>query len=563
MKELDWDRIQEIYHEALKLPPSERRAFIAKVTNQYPALMHEVNELVSVGDSLGNFLDTPIVELPVSPPPDNLVGTKIKDRYLIERELGHGGMGQLYLASDQNVNGRSVVIKFLLRELLEDAYAFQKFKQESKALSLIHHPNVVEVLDTGDLPDGRPYFVMQYVDGETLDQRIPQQGMPLEHAASILKQMGAALEHVHGKGVFHRDLKPTNIMLRRGTDSVVLVDFGIAKVINPSAAATAMTQVSPGTLKYMSPEQLQSEEITATSDIYSMGVIAFEMVTGRRPFDATSREKLLEQQRTGVDVKPTVFRRDLPPKAQDAILKALSFEPAARYQNAKQFSDNLAHALMDSTGNGTGRWPYVLLILLGVALLSFGAYKYLNRSGGAPPNRSFSYFLTVQRTHDGQPYRDRFKSHGEETFENGDKFRLTVTTTVPAYFYIFNEGPPEGDATFKMIFPRQATNNRSASVGADQSVETEWFTFGGPAGAENFWIVWSTSPVDELESARKEAEKHPLAALTGDTLVRVKQYLTSKEAEINATTYNYNGNQSAVVRARRDLLIVLAQFKHR
>jgi len=114
-----------------------------------------------------------------------------------------------------------------------------------------------------------------------------------------------------------------------------------------------------------------------------------------------------------------------------------------------------------------------------------------------------------------------------------------------------------------MIFPRQTTNQGSASLGAGHSVDTEWNTFEGPPGVENFWLVWSSTPVPELETVKNEAFKDANGGLTGDTLVRVKQYLTKKNAEIKATTNNYNGNQTAVVRARHDLLVALAQFKHR
>ena len=165
---------------------------------------------------------------------------------------------------------------------------------------------------------------------------------------------------------------------------------------------------------------------------------------------------------------------------------------------------------------------------------------------------------------DEQPYQNSFTSNGEETFDKGDRFRLTVSTPVTAYLYIFNEGPPEQKETsFTMIYPRPTTNSGSASVGADQSVESGWDTFTGPAGAENFWIVWSTSPISELDSASNEANKHPGGGLTGETLVRVKRYLTAKKAEIDATTYRYKESQKAVVRGKSDLLVTLAQFKHR
>lgn len=558
MQQPDWDRIQEIYHEALKVHPSERGAFVAKAIGQNVALAKGVKELLRAGDSIGGFLETPIVRLPLTSVTDDFNGTTIDGRYLIERKLGEGGMGQVYLALDLRVNRRKVVLKFLSRELLDDSYARRKFKQESEALSRIHHEGVVEVLDTGET-NGRPYFVMQYVDGEALRSQISSDGMNLERAASIVKQTGAALEHVHEQKVFHRDLKPENIMLKRGTDSVVLVDFGIAKVRDSIVAASTANRESAGTLRYMSPEQLLGETVTAASDVYSLAVVAYEMVTGRSPFIPNSSSQLLELQRAGVKVKPRTLRPNLSPKAQQIILRGLAFKPQARYANAKQFGDELAQALTESQPP-PNRWLRVLIGVLGVALLSFLVYEIFIKRPPPEPNRSFTYFLTVQRMQDGQRYGDSRKSHGEETFASGDRFQLTVFAPKPGFLYVFKEGPPEAnDVSFKMLFPREALNKGSASLGADHRVELEWMTFRGTAGAENFWIVWSTSPVSELEAVKTEAFKD----LTGQTLERLRGYLTSKQAEIDATTYNYKASQEAIVRAKSDLLVTLAQFKYR
>ena len=565
MKKPDWDRIQEIYHDARKLPPGERRAFVAKASAGNTVLAGEVIELLALDDP--SFLDAPIVNLPLASLADNLVGTTINERYFIKRELGGGGMSEVYLAHDRRINNRAVVIKFLARELLENSYARQKFIQESEALSRIHHPGVVQVLDKGEF-NGRPYFVMEFVHGKKLRSQISSGGMNLERAATILRQIGAALEQAHQQGVFHRDLKPENILLRQGTDEVVLIDFGIAKVTDSVVAPTTTHGQSAGTLMYMSPEQVRGESVTAASDIYSMGVIAYEMVTGLRPFNTTSPARLLELQKKRVRVTPKRLREDLSKDAETKILRALKFDPSARYEQASEFGHSLADALLASSiVPNKPRFENIrppLLILIGIALISFGIYKIIYWPRNSEPNRSFSYFLTVQEMHDGQPYRDPVRSHGEETYENGDRFRLTVSTPVPAYVYIFREGPTEPNNTsFTMIHPNQATNNGSASLGANQSVQSDWFTFRGPAGAENFWLVWSTLPVGELDAATIEAFKHPDGGLTGQTLITVKQYLTAKETEIDATTYNYNANQTAVVRAKRDLLVTLAQFKHR
>jgi hypothetical protein len=346
----------------------------------------------------------------------------------------------------------------------------------------------------------------------------------------------------------------------------VLIDFGIAKVRESLVGPTTVTDTSAGTLPYMSPEQLKGAEITAASDVYSLAVIAYEMVTGVRPFNPTTPTQLADMQRAGVRVKPADLRPNLPPRAQDIILRALSLKPHHRYQRAGQFCDELAAALKSE---GTSpvprdkRWQKYLAIALGLAVISFGIYWFLIRDGKVP-NRSFDYFLTVQKMHGEQPYQEPFRSHGEETFNNGDKFQLTVSTSVPAYLYIFNERSSlTGDGGFAMVYPNQATNNGSASVGAKQPVQSKWYTFTGPAGAENFWFVWSTAPVRELDAAITEAAKHPDGALTGQTAVDVKQFLIARKADVNATTVHYNANQTAVVRARRDLLVALAEFKHR
>lgn len=562
MQQPDWDRIHEIYDEARKLPRAERPAFVEKASAGDASIARDVLDLLALDDE--SFMKPPI-KVVLGPAADDLLGKTINERYVIEKELGEGGMSEVYLARDRTFNDRTVVMKFLGRDLLENAYARQKFTQESEALSRIHHAHVVQVLDKGEL-DGWPYFVMEFVDGETLRSQITNEGINLERAATILRQIGAALDAAHQQGVFHRDLKPENILLRRGTDNVVLIDFGIAKVTDSLVGPTTTDGQTAGTLVYMSPEQLRGESVTAASDIYSMAVIAYEMVTGRRPFKTTFQKK-------GVRVKPRRLREELSANAEAIILRALLFDPSARYEHAGEFGDSLADALLVRVAPRKKTWTEVirlpLLIVLSVGLIASGykAIDWLCKREvidwcKREPTRSFDYFLTVQSMRDEQPYGNPFRSHGEEPYYKGDKFRLTVSSPVPAFLYVFNEGRKENEASFRMIYPRQGTKG-AASLGADQSFESEWMTFSGPEGAENFWIVWSTSPVPELESINSEELKKNDGSLTGDTLVAIKQYLMAKKTESNAITYNYNANRTAVVRAKRDLIVVLAQFKHR
>src|SRR5689334_21583721 len=282
MKPSNWDRLQDIYHAALAQPESERSAFVEKACAGDPDLLRQVKSLLDAGNSTNHILDDPVFEINAS---DDLVGQTIGERYLVAEKLDGGGMSQVYVALDLNLQRQRVVIKVLSSELVQDSYARKKFEQEVDALVRIKHPNVVRVRDSGRLRDGKPYIVMDYVEGETLRSQI-NDGMDLKRAASILQQIGAALAHVHEKGIFHRDLKPENVMLTSGDDSVVLLDFGIAKVQHSLVAPTTVIDVIPGTLVYMSPEQLRGDkDITFASDIYSMGVVAYEMIFGERPFE--------------------------------------------------------------------------------------------------------------------------------------------------------------------------------------------------------------------------------------------------------------------------------------
>jgi serine/threonine protein kinase len=629
-----WDRIQEIYYSTLPMPQSERSVFVARACDHDPFLEREVNSLLDADDSSGGFLESPVFELGLkiisSKNPnrsgnadgsslDNLVGTTIDGRYLVERALGKGGMGKVYFARDITLHNRPVVIKVLLQASLQDEYVVKKFRQEVEALARIDHPGVVGVFGAGELPDGKPFIVMQYVSGVTLRSQIPSEGMNLERAAQILKQIGAALDDVHEKGIFHRDLKPDNIMLqvlKGGADFVKVVDFGIAKVKDSVVAPSTANNIPVGTVLYMSPEQLRGgEKITAASDIYSMGVIAYEMVTGRRPFSPTTAPQLLEMHRAGVRVKPIDLRTNLSTEAQAIILRSLSFERMARYQNAAEFGNSLALALMNEgetapiliappqptdsdysdvaarepvsgsftrndkvSGDSSKRLfklskpqlaaigiCLVILIAVAVVLLSLDKNRNGDATGGTSiPTRSFTYSLTVQRMRNNKPYQDAFQSTGQDIFESGDKFRLNVSSSDPGYLYVFNEGPPEPQgSSFTIIYPTPATNNGSATLGADQWVRTNWNTFKGQADTENFWIVWSMLPVAQLESAKVEAFKQPNGTLTDRNLDAVKSFLMTKEAESKTRYARDKSSQQTTVRGTSDVLVRLIQFQHR
>jgi tRNA A-37 threonylcarbamoyl transferase component Bud32 len=285
------------------------------------------------------------------PDQKGLIGVTLNGRYLVQSELKRGGMGVLYLARDQQLHSRPVVVKVLLDDAFQSEYVVQKFRQEVEALSRIDHPGIVGIIDAGELPNGRPFIIMQYVEGVTLRSVMSPQGMNLERVADLIKQIGRALAFAHNRGIFHRDLKPDNIMLQNlghGEEQVKIIDFGIAKVKNSVIAPSTSLNLSPGTVAYMAPEQLNGRPITAATDIFALGAIAYEMVTGRKPFNPETGFELLQMQQSGVRVKPADLRPSLPPDAQEVIIKALSFNPGDRFEAPRDFSDSLARGLEGS-----------------------------------------------------------------------------------------------------------------------------------------------------------------------------------------------------------------------
>ncbi|MDP9170723.1 MAG: serine/threonine protein kinase, partial [Acidobacteriota bacterium] len=230
--------------------------------------------------------------------------TLLKGRYLLESELGRGGFGITYLATDRDVASRKVVVKILNERRALDSWYGKKFRGEMEALARIDHPNVVGVIDFGESEAGQQFLVMQFIPGGTLRKTIERQGLPLPAAAEIVRQIGSALTAAHEAGVIHRDVKPDNIMTRatpEGGYQVKLIDFGVATLFaGDDGSATATIS---GTWVYMAPEQFEGKSSPA-SDIYQMGVVAYEMVTGGVPFQATHPAGVALQQRDGIRARP-------------------------------------------------------------------------------------------------------------------------------------------------------------------------------------------------------------------------------------------------------------------
>ncbi len=290
---------------------------------------------------------------------DSYLGSTIDGRYLIEAKLGEGGMGVVYAARHVIIDKR-VAIKVLKKEAQEEETAGQRFIQEAKSASKIGHANIVDITDFGVLPDGSAYFVMEFLEGQTLGRVIAQGPMPSRRVITVAAQIARGLHAAHQKGIVHRDLKPENIFLleRDGQSDVVkIVDFGIAKVQSGFGGGTPgqrLTQVGMvlGTPEYMSPEQATGKETDHRVDEYALGCMMYEMLTGDVPFKGDTSAGTLTKHVFDAVVPPSRRRPDLQiaPSLEAVALKAMSKKPDERYPSMRELLEALdaAGAEIDS-----------------------------------------------------------------------------------------------------------------------------------------------------------------------------------------------------------------------
>ena len=285
-----------------------------------------------------------------APPGSDLVGSILADRYHVIRRIGEGGMGQVYLAEHVKMKRKSAV-KVLHQGMVHDPDAISRFNREASNASQIQHPNVAAIYDFGETPEGLIYLAMEFVDGEPLTKIIERHGaLTAARAADIGQQVASALEAAHDMGIIHRDLKPDNIMIARGRageDVAKVVDFGIAKAMEADDQKVTKTGLAIGTPEYMSPEQLGGDQLDSRTDIYSLGLVTFNMLTGQLPFPSVvSREALImrltEKPRTLAEIRNDVV---WPAELQAVMDKALANHPADRYQHVSQFGRELVTAV--------------------------------------------------------------------------------------------------------------------------------------------------------------------------------------------------------------------------
>ena len=267
---------------------------------------------------------------------DTLINTLFDGRYRILRKLGSGGMANVYLAEDEDL-GRRVAIKILNDRYASDDTFNERFRREAKSAAALSHPNIVSIYDRGDA-EGRPYIAMEVIEGRSLKELILASGsLPIAQAVEYAKQILNALRFAHRNGIIHRDIKPHNILLG-AEDRLKVTDFGIAR-----AGASQMTEVGSimGTAQYLSPEQARGAPVTAASDLYSVGVVLYEMLTGKTPFNGETPIEIAMKHLNEPPRPPSDLRPEISPELDQIILRALAKDPHERYQAADDFVADL------------------------------------------------------------------------------------------------------------------------------------------------------------------------------------------------------------------------------
>ncbi len=536
--------------------------------------------------------------------------------YEVSGLLGRGGMGEVYRAHDTRLD-RTVAVKVLPPESMRNGERVQRFEQEAKAASARNHPNILTIYDFG-ATDGMYYIAMEFVEGHTLRQMIGKGEMPLPRALDIAAQCASGLAAAHLSGIVHRDIKPDNIMVRPD-GFVKILDFGLAKLAeksfvtaDPTALTAAGGLTAPGmvmgTWLYMSPEQARGLELDARTDVWSLGVVLYEMVAGKSPFAAQTMSDTLAAILHREPAALSTYGVDAPDTLDHILAKAMAKNREERYQSIKDMELDLVqlrkeldrgtvrtrpmHASPESQSREHGESPkrssgargtpgmsagrkmslLVSASVLAVALLIWAVAANRPKAtpatyvGPATPaavaERQLSYSLLVQKMRERKVYQDPFVATGREIFENGWKAKFDFSVPQAGSLYLLNDGPgPDGKRELAVEFPTPKVNNGSAQVMAYKNVQSDWLVFNDQSGREKFWVIWAAKPVPALEQAVQQVTKSKDATIHD---LRLEAEIRTILAKATPATVNADrDSKQTSLSGRGDVLVSELELEHR
>ena len=498
-----WQQVDKLLEQALDQEPHRRAKFLDEACNGDEALRQEVDSLLSSHRKAGEFIEAgPLKTGPAegSSNPHAILSGRTVGHYQILSELGEGGMGKVYKARD-TVLGRTVALKVLPPELVSDPESKRRLLQEAKATSALNHPNIVTVYDILN-DEGVDFIVMEYVEGQTLAELRPGRKFPLDETLKYASQICGALAAAHAAGVVHRDLKPGNVMVN-GQDVVKVLDFGLAKrvttgLIGPSADATGADNVLTteqgavfGTVSYMSPEQAEGKPVDARSDIFSLGTLLYELLTGRKPFQAGSHLATLSAILREEPKPPSQLARGIPKELDRILERCLRKDPERRLQSAadlKVVLQDLREELRREEPAVKGasparRWLWgvaTIVVLAGVALALWLARR---PESGAPS----SFRIVPLTSYPGMELRPSFSPDGRQVaFSwNGEKEdNLDI--------YVKQVGGTEESRL-------RLTRHPGADLDPAWSPDGRWIAFSRQGGGEHTATLFLISPVGGRE----------------------------------------------------------------
>jgi serine/threonine protein kinase len=349
-----WHRIEALYHSACERKPEDRSAYLERACGADERLRGEVESLLAQEERAVKFLET---DEPGGLEPAIAASVRAGEQigpYRVLEFIQRGGMGEVYKARDIRLD-RTVAIKFLPHAFAGAPDALDRFQREVRAASALNHPRICTVHDLGE-HEGRPFYVMEFLDGQSLRDRIADKPMAIPAIVDLGMQICDALQAAHAKGIIHRDIKPANIFVT-ASGQIKILDFGIAKLVtkpHPSAAVTTTGQTTAtvtgiaatrpgrlmGTLAYLSPEQARGEEVDTRTDIFSFGIVLYQMATGEVAFRGETPEELINAILHQAPVKPSKLNPSVPATLERIILRALEKDRNARYQSIEElFAD--------------------------------------------------------------------------------------------------------------------------------------------------------------------------------------------------------------------------------